>query len=31
MARAFEKGWQEVFATSEAYAAYARTRQAAGL
>lgn len=31
IARAFEKGWQEVFATSEAYAGYAAERRAAGL
>lgn len=29
--RAFEKGWQEAFATSEAYAGYAAERRAAGL
>lgn len=29
--RAFEKGWQEVFATSQAYAGYAAERRAAGL
>jgi hypothetical protein len=29
--RAFEQGWQDVFATSDAYAAYAAQRQAAGL
>jgi AAA domain (dynein-related subfamily) len=29
--RAFEKGWQEVFATSDAYADYAAERRAAGL
>ncbi len=29
--RAFEKGWQEAFATSEAYADYAAGRRAAGL
>jgi len=29
--RALEKGWQESFATSEAYATYAAARQAAGL
>jgi hypothetical protein len=29
--RALEKGWQEVFARSDAYADYARTREAAGL
>ncbi len=29
--RAFEKGWEEVFATSEAYAAYAAERRSAGL
>lgn len=31
IARAFEKGWQEGFATSEAYAGYAAERRAAGL
>jgi hypothetical protein len=29
--RALEKGWQEAFATSDAYAGYAAERQAAGL
>ena len=29
--RAFEKGWQDVFAASEAYAGYAAERRAAGL
>jgi hypothetical protein len=29
--RAFEKGWQEVFATSQAYEGYAAERRAAGL
>jgi hypothetical protein len=29
--RAFEQGWQDVFATSDAYATYAAQRQAAGL
>ena len=31
IARAFEKGWQEAFATSDAYAGYAAERRAAGL
>jgi MoxR-like ATPase len=29
--RAFDQGWQDIFATSDAYAAYAAQRQAAGL
>jgi hypothetical protein len=29
--RALEKGWQEAFARSDAYADYAREREAAGL
>jgi hypothetical protein len=31
IARAFENGWEEAFATSDAYAAYAADRRAAGL
>lgn len=31
IARALEKGWEDIFATSDAYAAYAADRRAAGL